>query len=278
MMATLKKHEAPGRVAGGRRGLVVGIFLFATISFVCAAETSVPDLPRVTAGDASNRVYRAYVEFSNRFTREATNSQVAWQFARACFDRADFATNDAQRAAIAEQGIAASRRAILLAPDSAAAHFYLGVNLGQLARTKLFSALALLNEMEAAWKRSIDLDAMFNHAAAHRSLGLLYLEAPGWPLSLGSRTKARRHLQKAVELVPDYPENRLSLFEARLRWGEAKAVQSQFVAMETTLQSARTNFIGEAWAGDWEDWQTRWKQIKSRAGATVSARSPRGAN
>ena len=48
-------------------------------------------------------------------------------------------------------------RAILLAPDSAAAHFYLGVNLGQLARTKLFTALGLLSDMETAWNRTVEL-------------------------------------------------------------------------------------------------------------------------
>lgn len=257
--------------------LVFGVFILGSACFASAAETAIPDLPRVTAGEASNRVHRAYVEFSERFAREPTNSQTAWQFARACFNHADFATNDNQRAAIAEQGIAASRRAILLAPDTAAAHFYLGVNLGQLARTKLFSALGLLDEMESAWKKSIDLDAKFNHAAAHRSLGLLYLDAPGWPLSLGNRTKARRHLQKAAELDSGYPENRLCLLEARLRWGEARAVQGQFAAMESTLQFARTNYTGEAWACDWEDWDARWKKIKAKAGTTANARSPRAA-
>jgi tetratricopeptide (TPR) repeat protein len=252
-----------------------GLLLLAVVLPGRAADVAVPELPRVRAGAISNRVHQAYVEFGDRFARESTNSHAAVEFARACFDRADFATNGAQRAAIAEQGIAASRRAIRLAPDSAAARFYLGVNLGQLARVRLFSALGLLNEMEATWKKSAELDATYNYAAANRCLGLLYFDAPGWPLSLGSRTRARRHLQKAVELAPDYPDNRLCLFEARLRWGEAKTVQSQFPAMEATLRSARTNFVGDAWARDWEDWETRWKKIKARVGTTVSARSPR---
>jgi len=256
---------------------VFGAFILFSAASAPAAEPAVPDLPQVRAGAASNRVQQAYAEFSERFAREATNVPVACEFARACFDRADFATNDAQRAVLAEQGIAASRRAILLSPDSAAAHFYLGVNLGQLARTKLFTALGLLYDMEAAWKRTVELDERYNYAGGHRCLGLLYLDAPGWPLSLGSRTKARRHLQKAAELDPDYPENRLCLLEARFRWGEARAMQGQLAAMETTLQSARTNYTGEAWARDWEDWDARWKNLKARAGATANARSPRDA-
>jgi tetratricopeptide (TPR) repeat protein len=262
-MATLKK------------GSLIGAVLFSTASFLLAADTAIPDLPEVTAGTASNRVHRLYVEFEKLYARDHTNAPLACEFARACFDRADFSTNNAQRAAIAEQGVAACRRAILLAPDSAAAHFYLGVNLGQLARTKLFTALGLLYDMEAAWKRTVELDEKFNYAGAHRCLGLLYLDAPGWPISLGSRAKAHRHLERAFQLVPDYPDNRLCLLEARLRWGEAKSLQDQITTLETAMQSARTNYVGDAWARDWEDWDARWKKLKARAGAPASARSPR---
>lgn len=264
-MATLKK------------GLLLGAVLFSTAAFVWSAETAIPDLPEVTAGTASNRVHRLYMEFGELYARDHTNAPLACEFARACFDRADFSTNNAQRAAIAEQGIAACRRAILLAPDSAAAQFYLGVNLGQLARTKLFTALGLLYDMEAAWKRTVELDEKFNYAGAHRCLGLLYLDAPGWPLSLGSRAKARQHLEKAFQLVPDYPDNRLCLLEARFRWGEVKSVQDQITAVEPALQSARTNYVGDAWARDWEDWDARWKKLKAQAGAPANARSPRDA-
>jgi hypothetical protein len=261
----------------GVRILVLGALILFLAASAPAAETAIPELPQVRAGAASNRVHQTYVEFVERFAREPTNVPVACEFARACFDRADFSTNDAQRAALAEQGIAASRRAMLLAPDTAAAHFYLGVNLGQLARTKLFTALGLLYDMEAAWKRTVELDEKYNYAGGHRCLGLLYLDAPGWPLSLGSRAKARRHLLKAAELEPGYPDNRLCLLEARLRWGEARAVQAQFAAMEMTLQSARAKFTGDAWARDWEDWDARWKKIKAKVGATTNTRSPRDA-
>lgn len=272
-------REAPRWFAtwihSGACRLVLGALMLVETSVVQADEVPIPDLPQVSAGTVSNRVYRAYVDSHAQYAREPTNSVAVWKFARACFRRADFSTNGAQRAALAEEGIAVSRKAIQLAPDSAAAYFYLGVNLGQLARTKLFTALGLLDDMEAAWSKSSELDSTFEHAAAHRSLGLLYLDAPGWPLSLGSRTKAQRHLQKAAELVPDYPENQICLLEARLRWGEAKTIQSQFAAIETTLKAARAKFTGEDWEHDWEDWDARWKVIKAKADAAANARSPR---
>ncbi|MBK7997169.1 MAG: hypothetical protein IPK15_00180 [Verrucomicrobia bacterium] len=245
------------------------------VSSLPAADTNIPDLPRATAGEHSNHVHQTYVDWTSRFARDKTNSETAWQFAKACFERADFSTNDTQRAAFAELGISASKRAIALDTNSAAAYFYLGVNLGQMARTKLFSALGLLDEMEAAWEKSIALDPKFHYAAAERSLGLLYLDAPGWPISLGSRSKARKHLQQATKLVPDYPENHLCWLEAQLKWGEAKLVKTQLSNMEAILRSARTNFTGAAWSRDWEDWEVRWKRIRAKAGSTSNARSPR---
>ena len=288
MSATLKKVQGSSREqtlanSSRRRRLLIGPWtLVIGISLLCtpllsAADSPIPALPEASSGAHSNRVHFTYVETKAQFAHDTTNSQTAWHFARACFERADFSTNAAQRAALAEQGIAASKRAIELSSNSAAAYFYLGVNLGQLARTKLFTALGLLDEMEVAWEKSIALDAKFHYAAADRSLGLLYLDAPGWPLSLGSRSKARIHLQKATKLVPDYPDNHLCWLEAQVKWGETKAVKARLAAVETMMQSARTNLTGERWSRDWEDWDARWKAIKTKADGNASAQSPRGA-
>jgi tetratricopeptide (TPR) repeat protein len=222
----------------------------------------------------SARFQRLYLETHRHWRQNPTNTGAAWKFARACFDWADFATNDHQRASIAEEGIAASRRAIELQPKSAAAHYYLGLNLGQLAQTKLLGALRLIGEMEAAWHRTLELDPKFDYAGAHRSLTLLYRDAPGWPTSVGNRTKARRHLQKAIALWPDYPGNQLCLLESQLKWGESKAVQSQIPAVDKILQEARAKFTGEEWARDWQEWDERWRRIKIKTGI-VTTRSPR---
>lgn len=248
--------------------LVFGVFLAVTPAPSCFAQSS------SSAESPSRRVHRLYAESKESWQRNPTNTGAATTFARACFDWADFATTDAKRAAIAEEGIAACRRAIKLEPKSAPAHLYLGMNLGQVARTKLLSALGILDEMEAVWKKAIELDPKFDHAGAHRSLGLLYLDAPGWPTSIGNKKKARQHLEKAVELHPEYPGNRLCLLEAQLKWGETKAVRAQVSAVEAVLQAARANLAGEKWALDWREWDERWQRIKSRVGV-VSARSPR---
>jgi len=267
------RGERPCVRAGSLSGvwsLVFGAFLLGA----ALVQSSFAQNQAATPAEAfSNRVYRLYIESKQNWQGNGTNAEAAWQFARACFDWADYATTDAKRAAIADEGIAASRQAIVLEPKSAQAHLYLGMNLGQLARTKLLSALGNLDEMEAAWKKSIELDAKYDHAGAHRSLGLLYLDAPGWPASIGSKKKAREQLEKAVELHPEYPGNRLCLLDALLKWGETKTVLDQINPVEAVLKSARTNLTGEAWARDWQEWDERWQKIKSKAGV-ANARSP----
>ena len=123
---------------------------------------------------------------------------------------------------------------------------------------------------------AIDLDPKFDFAGPHRSLGLLYLDAPGWPASIGNRTKARLHLRKAVELSPDYPDNWLSLLEGYLKWSEKSIVQAQLASTEEMLQRARKNLTGEKWELSWHDWERRWAKIKAKASESASSlESPR---
>ncbi len=138
------------------------------------------------------------------------------------------------------------------------------MNLGQLARTKTLGALRLVDEMETEFQTARDLDEKFDYAGPDRNLGLLYAEAPGWPTSIGNRSKARHHLQRAVLLEPDYPENRLNLLEAYLKWGEKIGAQREFTATSELLPKAKKEFAGAQWEVSWLDWATRWKKLQMK--------------
>ena len=218
------------------------------------------------AADSTDDTGR-FVEIAEKALRTAranlaTNlNDTAWHYARALFERAEFATNHAQRANLANDGIAICRRLVAVEPKSAGGHFYLGMNLGQLARTKMFGAIPLVDEMEVAFEKARALDAKFEFAGPDRNLGLLYLEAPGWPVSVGSRTKARNHLVRAVALAPDFPENRLNLLAALLRWSDGKAAAEQREALAKLFPAARKKFTGDVWAASWADWEKRWQRL-----------------
>jgi hypothetical protein len=202
-------------------------------------------------------------EAQARYRERPREATTAWQFGRACFDLAEFATNNTQRAALAEQGIAACRLAIARETNSAPAHYYLGMNLGQLARTKMLGALKLVGQLEAEFTRARNLDERLDFAGPDRNLGLLYRDAPVIG-SVGSRTRAREHLKRAAELAPQYPENRLNLIEAYLNWGERTGAYHELQGLEEVWPAAQTNLTGAAWVASWADWEPRLKKLKKK--------------
>lgn len=210
------------------------------------------------------RAQRMFEAARIRYQAAHTNATAAWQFGRACFDRAEFAANDEQREEVARQGIAVCRQLIAREPVSAAGHYYLALNLGQLARTKSLGALRIVDEMELELKTALRLEPLFDYAGPDRSLGLLYLGAPGWPASIGSRGKTRFHLEHAVELSPAFPDNRLSLLEAYLKWGDKQRVQRELPGLREILEQARANLTGEDWEMSWADWEQRRRKIEAK--------------
>ena len=231
------------------------------------------------AGDSDAAITRFATHSQERFAAaqrrlqaEPTNAVAAWEFGRASFDRAEYATNDTERAALAEKGIAACRKVLASDPRSAPAHYYLSMNLGQLARTKILGALRIVDEMEREFKAARVLDEQFDFAGPDRFLGQLYLQAP--PIaSVGDRTKAKKHLERAVELSPDYPENRLNLAEAYWGWSDQNW-RRELQALEKLWPQARTNFAGQVCEASWADWQKRLDRLRRNAGEPVKPAPP----
>jgi tetratricopeptide (TPR) repeat protein len=232
-----------------------------------------------TNADFVARADRVFFEARRRFQTETNSPDAAWEFGRACFDLAELATNQIGRADFARQGIAACRDAIARRPDAAPAHYYLGMNLGQLADTRRdLGALRMVKEMESEFKAACRLDERFDYAGPDRNLGLLYGQAPVL-VSIGSRSKARQHLQRAVALAPDHPENRLNLLEACWKWGDHDGARRELKALEDLWPAAKEKFTGDAWAASWDDWERRLKQAREKIKeASKTLESPRQAD
>lgn len=197
---------------------------------------------------------------------EPTNSVAAWQVGRACFGLVTVLTEPAEMEKVINEGIVACRQSVALDPTSAGGHYYLAITVGKLADLKRnLAAYMMVKEVEREFHKARELDEQFCHAGPDRSLGRLYLEAPGWPLSVGSRSKARKHLERAAELAPDFPENRLTLAEAYAKWHDKKPLARELEVLETLWPAARTNFAGADWAADWSDWQPRWDNLREKA-------------
>lgn len=237
--------------------VVGGMAMLLGRSNVLAEPASTPIESQANTLNFAQRAEKAFASAKARFETETNNSEAKWQFARTCYDWADFSTSDKQRADIAKQGIAACHELIDANAASAPGHYYLAMNLGQLAQTKSLGALKIVGQMEAEFKIALSLDPQFDFAGADRGLGLLYLEAPGWPASIGSKTKARQYLQKALKLFPDFPENLLDLIEAELKWNEKRDALRDLAALNELWPVAQKKFVDDKWAWSWADWERR---------------------
>ena len=213
----------------------------------------------------------AYALAKQVWQKNRSDPAAAWQFARAAFDLAELDEDD--RARLAEEAINACRKS-LTTNTNGGNYYYLALNLGQLARTKKLGALRLVDEMEIELKNAIAIDPKFDYAGAHRSLGMLYRDAPGWPASIGSRSKAKQHLLKAVQLAPEYPDNHISLIESLIEWADLKAARAAVLQAESPMRQARLELTGDRWKEAWRDWDRRWERIRRRT--DVDLTSPRG--
>jgi tetratricopeptide (TPR) repeat protein len=227
------------------------------------------------AGEPRNPIFAGRVEAEyhraqTQFQLNTNDPAAAWQFARACYDFNDFVTNNAGRATLANQGIAACRQSLARESNSAPGHYYLAIELGQLADTKRnLAAYKMVREMEHEFKTAGGLDEHSDYAGPARCLGLLYRDAPGWPVSIGSRHKAREWLEQAVKLAPDYPENRLNLVESFWQWKDREAAGNELKTLDALWPSAQTNFTGEAWERSWNDWSTRREVVRKNLKETT---------
>src|SRR5260370_12205936 len=75
--------------------------------------------PSVEANFAGS-AQKTFLDAQTHYKHNPTNAEVAWRFAPATFAWAEYATNSAQPAELAEKGIVASRNAVAGPPPSVA--------------------------------------------------------------------------------------------------------------------------------------------------------------
>ncbi len=193
-----------------------------------------------------------------------TNVTAAISFGRAAYELAVIAGSSAERAALAEQGITACRGAAVQAPKEVGATYYLAMNLGELARTKLLAALKLVKELEELFLRARALDEKYDFAGPDRCLGMLYFQTPGWPTSIGSKAKAREHFRRAVELRPDYPHNLIAYAEVLNRSRDRTLLAETLKALDDLWPKAKKAFAQDVSDYNWAAWEESRSALKAR--------------
>ncbi|MCB1614568.1 MAG: hypothetical protein KDI30_01015, partial [Pseudomonadales bacterium] len=135
--------------------------------------------------------------FSAQAAETATSLQQDWDFVN--FTEKD----NKQKLQKLEELVERARSAAEREPGNAEILVWKGVILSTYAGEKGgLGALSLVKEAKAAFEQALLIDDAVLNGAAHTSLGSLYYQVPGWPLSFGDDSKAEKHLQAGLKIAP----------------------------------------------------------------------------
>ncbi|MFT6915345.1 MAG: tetratricopeptide (TPR) repeat protein [Motiliproteus sp.] len=109
-----------------------------------------------------------------------------------------------QQESALEQLTRAANQYLAENPDSPELLIWKGIILSTYAGAKGgLGALSLVKEAKQSFEQALAIDPEALSGSAYTSLGVLYYQVPGWPISFGNDKKARQLLSKALEINPN---------------------------------------------------------------------------
>ncbi len=149
------------------------------------------------------------------------NVQALWRAARACAwlaEQAGDAKDKPQQLKIADEGVGYAQRCTFVDPDRKEGHYYMALCYAMHADAVPSQGLALVPKMVKELKKADEpIGGGIDHSGPDRVLGLIYLNAPPWPTSVGDVDEAVDKLENACDQNPGFPENHLALAEAYIK-------------------------------------------------------------
>ena len=136
---------------------------------------------------------------------------------RAAAFRIERERDRAERERLAVQAVQLGQWCQRRAPGDAVCDYRLALALGQQTRERTSTAKDALGRMEKLLRAAIAADPAMDRGGPHRTLALLLLRAPGWPIGPGDPEGALVEARRAVALFPDAAHDPLALAEALAR-------------------------------------------------------------
>lgn len=137
--------------------------------------------------------------------------ELLWRLSRSCVDLLELLDEKRARMELGRRGGRYAREAIRLEPARVEGYYYLAQSSARLAEA--MAKMKFIPYFKSKIERAARLNERFDDAGPLRFLGKLYLQAPAWPVSVGSPEKAVEVLERAVKLSP-IPLNLLFLGQA----------------------------------------------------------------
>jgi len=158
---------------------------------------------------------------------------------RGCFILGDLSEKKDIRRQYYEKGRSYAESLLEEDQASLAGHYWLGLNLAGLADVgSAFTGRSLLPRILDELRRSLALNEAYDQAGAHRTLGLIYFEAPRPPFSVGDLDQSLKHLTAAVRLAPECSTNHLYLAETLLRLGRKDEARQELARVLSSPRPA----------------------------------------
>jgi len=181
--------------------------------------------------------------------KDPKSYELLWRGSRACAWLTEEFPNKDQRASWAEKGIRYAKRAVAVNGNRVEGHYYLGINLGQSARTKTIGAYLMVPKVVKEGQIALKIDEKFDHGGPGRLVGNVYAKAPPWPASIGDTDEGVGYLRRVVEIAPDYPQNHLHYADALFADGKyGEAAKEYKLVLDAPPSPA------------WQHWIDQWKK------------------
>jgi len=190
--------------------------------------------------------------WQRRLQQNPKDFESAWKVARARYWLGSHAP-EGERRAFLEQGIAAARAAMAIAPDKPEGHFWLAANMGTLAESfGLRQGLKYRGEIKNELLTVLRLDPAFQQGSADRALGRWYFKVPG--LFGGSNKKSEEYLRRSLTYNPSSTASLYFLAETLIdmkRKSEARAILDRLIAAP----------IDPAWAAEDREFKQKARRV-----------------
>lgn len=196
-----------------------------TILYAFCISTVVTAAPSFTYADSNfrRRVDESFARAAQRnylaiYRQHPTNEDAAWRLAMANqFVGMRFERNSEEKKQFFAQGRDVARECVNNNPSSVPCHFWFAINSALYGETVgAIQMLSSLSTILSHLRTVTELDASYAFGGSDRVMGLIFQKLPG--ILGGSNSRAKEHLERAIEASPNEPMN--YLFLARLLAGE----------------------------------------------------------
>jgi len=207
------------------------LLVIVLISTTAIFADSVKEADRLIESKDITNIKASIAILEKTIEERPLNGEAQWTMAKAHLYLGDRVIDG--KLEIFEAGKAYAEKAVQLLPNSADAHFWLSALIGRVGQTRgVLQSLFMVNPLKKELDIVLEIDP--NYAAAYFALSVLYTEAPGRPLSIGSKEKALENAWRSVDLDPDNIEHNVNLAKVLInnkKTKEALEVLNNVLAM-----------------------------------------------